>query len=75
MQSEAFVISALRHVYFPFLCWVKFCSGCFLRQAFFHLGDKIVVTGCVKQVVVLLDKHLFNASSDRFGLPNEEKPV
>ena len=24
---------------FPFLCWVKFCSGCF-RQVFFHLENK-----------------------------------
>ena len=25
--------------YFPFLCWIKFCSGCF-RKVFFHLGVK-----------------------------------
>ena len=25
-----------------FLCWVKFCSGCF-PQFFFHFGDKKVV--------------------------------
>ena len=25
--------------FFPFPCWVEFCSGCF-RQVFVHLGDK-----------------------------------
>ena len=29
----------LSYVCFPFLCLVKFYSGCF-RQVFFHLGDK-----------------------------------
>ena len=38
--------------WFPFLCWIKFCSGC-LRQVFFIWGTKKVVTGCVRQVVVL----------------------
>ena len=37
---------------FPFLRWIKFRSGCF-RQVFFHLGDKKVVTGRVRQAVVL----------------------
>ena len=30
-------IYALLPVCFPFLCWVKFCNGCF-RQGFFSLG-------------------------------------
>ena len=42
----------LPYVCFPFLRWVKFCSDCF-RQSFFHLGDKKVVAGCVRQVLVL----------------------
>ena len=33
----------LPYVCFPFLRWLKFCSGCF-RQVFFHLGDK--KSGC-----------------------------
>ena len=37
---------------FAFLCWIKFFSGCF-RQAFFHLGDKKVIAGCVEKVVIL----------------------
>ena len=36
---------------FPFLHWIKFCSGCF-RQAFFHLGNKRMVAGCVRQMVI-----------------------
>ena len=31
---------------------LKFFSGCF-RQVFYHFGDKKVVTGHVKQLVVL----------------------
>ena len=38
--------------WFPFLCWIKFCSGC-LRQVFFIWGTKKVVTGHVRQVVIL----------------------
>ena len=38
--------------WFPFLCWIKFCSGC-LRQVFFIWGTKKVVTGHIRQVVVL----------------------
>ena len=38
--------------YYSFLCWIKFCSGYF-RQIFFILGTKKVVTGCVRQLVVL----------------------
>ena len=30
----------------------KLSSGCF-RWAFFHLGDRIKVAGCIRQVVVL----------------------
>ena len=37
---------------FLILRWKKFCSGCF-RQVFFHLRDKKVVAGRVKQVDVL----------------------
>ena len=37
---------------FPVICWVKVCSDCF-KQVFFHFGDKKVVAGCVRQVVVL----------------------
>ena len=33
------ILKMLLYVCFPFLRWVKFCSGCF-RQVFFHLGDK-----------------------------------
>ena len=33
------IFKMLPYVCFPFLHWVKFCSGCF-RQVFFHLGDK-----------------------------------
>ena len=33
------ILFLLPYVCFPFLCWVKFCSGCY-RQVFFHLGDK-----------------------------------
>ena len=32
-----------RDICFPFLCWIKFCNGCF-TQIFFHLGDK--KSGC-----------------------------
>ena len=44
-----------RHLFFihsfPYLCWIKFCSGC-LRQVFFFIwGPKRVVAGCVRQVV------------------------
>ena len=42
----------LPYVFFPFLRWVKFCSGCF-RQVVFRLEDKKVITGRVRQVVVL----------------------
>ena len=42
----------LLYACFPFLCWVKFCSGYF-RQVYFHLGDKKVVAGHVRQVVIL----------------------
>ena len=38
--------------YFPFLCRLKFCSGCF-RQVIFHLGEEKVIAGCIRQVVVL----------------------
>ena len=37
---------------FPFLCWIKFFSGCF-RQVFFIWGAKKLVADCVRQVVVL----------------------
>ena len=37
------------HDCFPFLRWVKFCSGRF-RQVFFHLGDK------KKWLLVALDR-------------------
>ena len=40
------------HVGFPFLCCLNFCSGCF-RQVLFQLGDKKVVAGRVRKVVVL----------------------
>ena len=30
----------------------QFISGCF-RRAFFHLGDRIKVAGCVRQVFIL----------------------
>ena len=33
------ILFLLPYVCFPFLCWVKFCGGCY-RQVFFHLGDK-----------------------------------
>ena len=42
-----------------FLCWVKFCSGCF-RQVFFCLfvwGTKKVVTGHIRLVVVLYNNN------------------
>ena len=48
-----------------FLCWVKFCSGCF-RQVFFCLfvwGTKKVVTGHIRLVVVL-----YNNNCMRIGL-------
>ena len=48
------------HDCFPFLLWVKFCSGRF-RQVFILLGDKKVVAGRVRQVVVLY-------SNDRIGI-------
>ena len=39
-MRETFIFFALLpYVCFPFLCRVKFCSGCF-RQVFFHLGGK-----------------------------------
>ena len=42
----------LPYVCFPFLWWVKFCGGCY-RQVFFIWETKKVVTGCVRQVVIL----------------------
>ena len=42
----------LPYVCFPFLCWVKFCSGCF-RQAFFIWLTKKVAAGHVRKVVIL----------------------
>ena len=45
----------LPYVCFSFLCWVKFCSGCF-RQVFFIWETKKVVAGRVRQVVVLCSK-------------------
>ena len=37
-------------IFFPFLCWVKFCSGCF-RQVLFIWETKKVVAGCIRHVV------------------------
>ena len=52
-QRNVTYYALLHYVCFPFLCWVKFCSGCF-RQFFFSFGrQKKVVSGCVRQVVVL----------------------
>ena len=44
----------LPDVCFPFLHWVKFCSGCF-RQVFFVFiwETRKVVTGHVRQMVIL----------------------
>ena len=43
----------LPYVYFPFLHWIKFCSGYF-RQFFFSFErQKKVVAGRVRQVVIL----------------------
>ena len=39
-------------MFFPFLRWLTFCSGCF-RQVFFIWGTKEVVADRVRQVVVL----------------------
>ena len=51
---------------FPFLCWIKFCSGCF-RQVFFHLGDKkkwlLVVLGRLLSYTVMFVWELAQADS------------
>ena len=39
-------------IFYAFLRWIKFCSGCF-RQLFFIWGTKKEVAGRVRQVVVL----------------------
>ena len=38
-QRDVCFLCIVPYVSFPFLCWIKFFSGCF-REAFFHLGDK-----------------------------------
>ena len=43
-------------VCFPFLCWIKFCSGC-IRLIFFILETKKVVTVRNRQVVVLYSNY------------------
>ena len=50
---ETFIFYALfPYGCFPFLRWVKFCSSCF-GQVFFNLGNKKVVAGCVRLVIIL----------------------
>ena len=47
--KQTFIFYALLPcVHFPFLWQVKFCGGYF-RQFFFHLGDKKVVAGHIRQ--------------------------
>ena len=57
----------LPYVYFPFLCWVKFCSGCF-RQILFHLGDKRLVAGRVRWVVVLSSNDYIGSCVGRLSI-------
>ena len=51
-KEATYMILLLPFVPFPFLCWVKFWSGCF-RQVFFIWETKKVVAGRVRQVVIL----------------------
>ena len=49
---ETFIIYALLpYVCFPFLCWVRFGSGCFIQFFFFIWWTKQVVAGRVRQVM------------------------
>ena len=58
----------LPYVCFPFLPWVKFCSGCF-RQVFYSLvRQKKVIAGHVRQVVVLYSHDFIGISLDGLSI-------
>ena len=57
------------------ISWLdKVFSGCF-RQAFFHLGDKKVVAGCVRHVVVLDSNDCTGICSSRLGIGRVKQVV
>ena len=50
-RERCFLLCIVPYVCFPFLCWIKFFSGCF--RLFFIWETKKMVTGCIRQLIVL----------------------